>query len=215
MLSLRLKTIAEMIPETRRLIDVGCDHALLDIYLAKKYPEMQFIATDVNYNALSAAINNIKNNDLENQISTKLTDGLTDIDLNDDDYIVISGMGTKTIIHILENQLDKTNNIIIQSNNDLENLRLFMFQHNFKIANEKIVFDKKYYILIKFIKGKHNYQNEDLWLGPFVKESGNITYFNYILGYYQELIKTIPIDTDKYQAYQARIEYLNQLIEKK
>ena len=32
-LSKRLKTIAHMIPEHKNVIDVGCDHGLLDIYL--------------------------------------------------------------------------------------------------------------------------------------------------------------------------------------
>ncbi len=34
MISKRLESIASLIPNNSRVIDVGCDHALLDIYLA-------------------------------------------------------------------------------------------------------------------------------------------------------------------------------------
>ena len=49
-----------MIPADVRLIDVGCDHAYLDIYLANKYPTIECLATDVNANALSSAIKHLE-----------------------------------------------------------------------------------------------------------------------------------------------------------
>lgn len=223
MLSIRLKAIAQMIPKSAsRVIDVGCDHALLDIYLAKKYTNMKFLATDVNENALSAAIKNIETNNLQERIDTKLTDGLNGIELKKGDYIVISGMGTKTIISILEKYASKVNNIIVQSNRDLERLRSFMYKHNFYIKTEEIVLDKKYYVVIYFqkikfacFKVKPKMLPEDYWLGPFVKKSDNKAYFLYLLQYYEELLKTLPVFEKKAIEFEKRINYLKNLIEKK
>ena len=36
-LSLRLQTIADLVSKEDNVIDVGCDHALLSIYITNKY----------------------------------------------------------------------------------------------------------------------------------------------------------------------------------
>ena len=58
MLSYRLKKIASLIDPNKVVIDVGCDHGLLDIYLTL-YNKNICTASDINKNALSSAINNI------------------------------------------------------------------------------------------------------------------------------------------------------------
>ena len=47
MLSKRLNAIAEMV-DTNVLYDVGCDHALLDIYLVQTKKNIKVIAPDIN-----------------------------------------------------------------------------------------------------------------------------------------------------------------------
>lgn len=215
MVSLRIKEIGEMIPEGVRLIDVGCDHAYLDIYLANKYPNIECLATDVNANALSSAIKNIKDNNLEDRIYPILTNGLDNIEIKKNDYIVISGMGTNTIIDILKGHLPKINHIIIQSNRDLESLRKFMFQNNFKIKEEKIVFDKKYYIVIHFEIGEFVPQAIDCWLGPLIKNSKNIGYFDYLKKSYEKILQKVPNGSIRESEIISRISYLKEIIEKK
>jgi len=46
-ISRRLRTIAEFIPNGSKVIDVGCDHALLCIYLSLE-KECTSVATDIN-----------------------------------------------------------------------------------------------------------------------------------------------------------------------
>ena len=58
-ISKRLQTIADMISEGEKVIDVGCDHALLDIYLSN-YKNCLCVAADINSNALEQAKYNIK-----------------------------------------------------------------------------------------------------------------------------------------------------------
>ena len=129
-LSARLKTIADMIPNDSSIIDVGCDHGLLAIYLSL-VKNCRSLATDINAKALEGANKNIIRYKAKN-VETKLTDGLDDIVIKPDDYIIIAGMGTKTIIHILKNK-KLSDNLIIASQNHLSELRKFMFDLGYRI----------------------------------------------------------------------------------
>ena len=44
-LSKRLETIASLIPLGASVIDIGCDHALLDIYLVKRNDNIKGLLT--------------------------------------------------------------------------------------------------------------------------------------------------------------------------
>ena len=51
------------------MVDIGCDHGLLDIYLVQTNKNIKVIASDINKNALSNAIKNIKKYKLEITLS--------------------------------------------------------------------------------------------------------------------------------------------------
>ena len=59
-ISKRLASIASYVEDDASLIDIGCDHGLLDIYLYQTKKNIKIIASDVNQNALKNAIKNIK-----------------------------------------------------------------------------------------------------------------------------------------------------------
>ena len=125
-LSKRLEVISSFIEDNSRVIDIGCDHGLLSIYLVNKYKNIKVIASDINRNALDTAINNIKKEGLDSRIETRLGNGLDVVSSDEIDTIVIAGMGANTIVGILKYAPDKlvnVNNIIIQSNTDLYFLR--------------------------------------------------------------------------------------------
>ena len=89
-LSKRLEAISSLIPKNSNIIDIGCDHGLLDIYLYQKKMCNKIIASDVNENALNSAVNNIKKYHLEKSIETRLGNGLdtiTDLDNIDNELI--------------------------------------------------------------------------------------------------------------------------------
>ena len=96
----RLKNVANFVLKDSNVIDVGCDHALLCIYLASNYPNMRLIASDVREGPLKQAKANIEKYGLEDRITLKLGDGIATID-NDTNVIVISGMGGITIADII------------------------------------------------------------------------------------------------------------------
>ena len=97
-----------MIRKNSKVIDIGCDHGLLDIYLYQNKISKKVIASDINENALNNAKENIKKNNLEKNIETRLGNGLDTLKENDNvDTIIISGMGAHTVIGILKNNLHK------------------------------------------------------------------------------------------------------------
>lgn len=174
-ISRRLNCITDLIPDNSRVIDVGCDHGLLSIYLAKE-KNCTCIAADINENALNSAKLNIRKYNVSN-VETKLTDGLNDIDINENDYIVIAGMGTTTIKHILGNK-KLSNNLIISSNNQWYELRRFLISIGYIIVDEKFIVEhQKKYVIMKFIVGEKIYSNLDLKYGPILKYNSDYLIF--------------------------------------
>lgn len=171
-ISKRLEVVASFIEDNSKVIDIGCDHGLLSIYLEEKYPNIKVIASDVNKNALSSAIKNIKEAGLEDKIETRLGSGLEVVSSGEIDTIVIAGMGANTIVGMLKYSKDKlvnVNSIIIQSNTDLYFLRKNIVDTGYYIEDEILVEDKGIiYTVIKFSKGKKKYTYKELYLGPIL-----------------------------------------------
>lgn len=189
-LSKRLQAVATLVDVGKKVIDVGCDHAYLSIYLTLNNNNT-CIATDINENALAIAINNIKKYNLENKIETKLTDGLIDIKINKKDNIVICGMGTTTILNILKTNNELSNTLIISSNNNIDILRKEVVKLGFYIDTELFIIDKKKpYIIIKFKKGFRKYNLNDYIFGPILKN--NIEYRKYLIKKYKSIMKKVP-----------------------
>ncbi len=183
-LSSRLKLISEFVPLNSKVMDIGCDHGLLDIYLYQNRIVKKIIASDINFSALNNAIENIKANKLEKEIETRLSDGLENIHAEDEiDTLVIAGMGSNTIVNMLKKdikKLDKIKTIIIQSNTKLEFLRSEIVKLNYYIADEAIVEDnKKIYIVIKFIKGRRKYTKKELYFGPILLSTKSLVFQKY------------------------------------
>ena len=177
-ISKRLEAISSLVPINSNIIDIGCDHALLDIYLYQKKISNKIIASDINNNALNNAKENIEKNKLSKYIETRLGNGLDTLNKEDNiDTIVISGMGAHTIVGILKNNKYKLGNIktiIIQSNTKLEFLRKEVTKLNYLIEDEIMVEDnKKTYTIIKLIKGKKKYTKKELYFGPILLKRKN------------------------------------------
>ena len=166
-LSKRLQKIAELINEEDTVLDIGCDHALLDIYLSNKYSKTYY-ASDLRESALDMARSNIKKYSSD-KVILKCGNGLDVLDENMDiNTVVISGMGYLSIISILKNikHIKNINKLVIQSNSNSEIVRKFILKIGFYIDNETIVLDKNiYYIISSFKRGKRKYSNIDKEIG--------------------------------------------------
>ena len=188
-LSLRLKSIANLVDSNDVVADIGCDHAYLDIYLVMNNIVPKTLACDINRKALDMGINNIKKYGLEDKIATKLCDGITGIS-KDINTLIISGMGTSTIIKILSNDNVKNiNKVITQSNNDYYELRKYMVNNGFYISYEESIFDKdKYYINMVFLRGNKNYSSKELRFGTMMF---NKDYYEYLVNKYKYIYNHI------------------------
>ena len=168
MISNRLKSLVKYVDTNDKAIDIGCDHALLDIYLVKTKIVNNIIVSDVSSNALEQGINNIKKYNLEDYIDARVGNGLEVLkDTDNVDTIIISGMGTNTILEILNNKyLYNVKKLIIQSNRDYYELRRDVVKLGFVIKEEEVIDDNgKIYINIVFIRGIKNYSLEELKYG--------------------------------------------------
>lgn len=192
--SKRIKKLASLVDSNAFVIDVGCDHGLLDIYLTL-YNNNKCLACDINENALNSAKENIKKYKLD--IETKLSNGLNDIDVKEHSTCVIAGMGTSLILSILSNdKINKIDSLILQTNNDYEELRKKVLKLGFYIEDEMAFKDKKiWYIIMKFKRETKKYKKKEYILGPVLLKKNDketIEYFKYEHDKYIKILKSIP-----------------------
>lgn len=187
MKSLRLLAIASLIDKGSSVLDVGTDHAYLPIILSQNKKCKSIIASDVSSNALKIAKDNLKKYHIDD-VKLILSNGLDSIN-EEYDTIVLAGMGTSTIIKILENK-KLPNTLIISSNNDLYKLRKFMNKIKYKIKEEIVILEKnKYYDIIKYQKG-----NEKLsYFKKMYGKSNDKKYYKYLLANEKFIFKKVNL----------------------
>lgn len=160
----RIEAIYSFIDLKDRVVDVGCDQAKLGILLAKR--NQKSIASDISPKVIERASLDIRKLGLDNLIDLRVSNGLQNIKEKEADTLVLSGMGTHTILEILNNTKLKFNKIITISNNYHDILRDKMNELNYIVDKELIIKENdKYYNLIIFTKGIKKYSQKELLLG--------------------------------------------------
>lgn len=212
----RLKTIASLVDRGSNVIDVGCDHALLDIYLTR-YNSNLCIASDINFNAYNIAVHNIKKYGLENQIQVILSNGFENIPMDKNYTAIICGMGTHTILNILKTEKIKyLDTIIVQTNNDIYSIRKEISKLGYYIQQELVVKERGiYYVILKFVRGKRKYSWRQLYFGPILLDTINNEqkeYFSFQLEQNKKILNQLP---KKYYLRIIRLKYINHILKKK
>lgn len=180
----RIKIISSYINEDDKVADIGCDQALLSELLAKR--KMYSVASDIKENIVLNAKKRLENLNLDNYVNFIISDGLDNIP-NDIDTLVLSGMGTYTILKIISKSKKQYKKVITISNNNNDILRAKMLDFGYKILLEEIIYDKnKYYNLIVFIPGEYKYTKEELLFGVNHKNE-------------ELFIKKLKFDLNKYK----------------
>ena len=133
-LSKRLQLVASFIDDNSNVIDVGCDHAHLPIYLQETKKNIKVTASDVNPNPLKIAKENIKQYGLENKIKLDLKDGINNLN-KEINTVVISGMGGILISEIINNKdnLKNIKTLILSPNNEFIKVRKTLNKIGYKI----------------------------------------------------------------------------------
>ena len=136
----RLALCASMVREGTKLADIGTDHAYLPIWLARKGRISSAIAADVKPLPLRSAEQNIRRYHVEEQITTRLSDGLRALSPDEAGDIVLAGMGGELIIRLIGEAPwlkagDKR--LILQPMTSAEELRRFLEREGFAILREQ------------------------------------------------------------------------------
>ena len=196
-LSKRLELIAQYVSDDTSLVDVGCDHALLDIYLVQNRKNISAIASDINDKALKGAKKNIRTYHVDDKISIIQSNGLENVDCTGLDTIVISGMGAHTIVGILHCSLNKLRNIstlIIQSNNDLDFLRKRVTEIGYYIFDEAMVKDSGIiYTVVVFKRGHKFYSKKELFFGPILLKKNDKLFIEQCKYQLSKLLEFYPL----------------------
>jgi len=182
----RIKALAGEISEKDTVVDIGCDHGYLSIYLKQNNLCKNVYASDISENALNHARQNFKKYNVE--IENFVSDGFENIPV-EFDTAVIAGMGTSTILEILKHE--KTpNKLVLASNNHHYFLRKKINEIGYKIVDEQVVLENNhYYVILLCIKTKQKLRKSELKFGI----SNNDDYYTYLLNKNIELLKKVPL----------------------
>ncbi len=158
-LNKRLQTISAINGENEKIIDIGCDHGFLGMYLVQNRKKIKVISSDIHEGPLKKAQENLLKYHLEDKIILRLGNGLETID-DDIETVIISGMGGINIISILKdiNSYPNVKKIILSPNNLFFTVRKNISKLNFKLIKETMVWEKgKYYPVMVYEKGREKY----------------------------------------------------------
>lgn len=152
-LSERLRTVAGMVTRGNRVCDVGCDHGFVPIYLIQQGISPGVLAMDLREGPLRAAREHVSAYGLEEQIETRLSDGLHNYKAGEADTLICAGMGGGLMMRILEAEREKTDSfreLVLQPQSEIERFRRFLRERGSVILDEEMVEeDGKFYQVIR------------------------------------------------------------------
>lgn len=180
-LSKRLQTVAGFVKKDAIVADIGSDHAYLPTYLVKKGIIRRAIAGEVVKGPYESAVRNVKRENVTENITVRLANGLAAIETSDQiDTVTIAGMGGALIATILEEGKEKLANverIIAQPNIHAEAIRKWAVANEWYIVDESILKeDDKIYEIVVLEKGRKTYTEMDYLLGPFLLKEKNTVF---------------------------------------
>ncbi len=152
-LSDRLRTAAGMVTVGNKVVDVGCDHGFVSIYLVQQGISPRCLAMDVRTGPLSAAKEHVAQYGLQAYIDTRLSDGLQAYEAGEADTMLCCGMGGPLMAKILSDSHEKAqklSELILQPQSEIPEFRVFLRENGYQILEEDMVYEEgKYYFLIK------------------------------------------------------------------
>ncbi len=162
-LSVRLQAITDLV-RYLTVADIGTDHGYVPIALHKKNRITKALACDINKGPLEKAEKNIKAENAQNIIETRLGNGLVPINPKEVESIVIAGMGGILMVDILQQSpqvVDSARELILSPHSDIDLVRRKLHDMGFLIEEERIVKEEeKYYPILRAIHGQQKYQRE-------------------------------------------------------
>ena len=215
----RLKTIGDLVPLSSYPLDIGCDHALLSIYLVKEKGLSKVVASDNKSGPLKKAKENVDFYKVSDKVKLLKSEGL-DSYTKGIDTITISGMGGLNINKILDDNkkyLKNIDTLILSPNNYSLAVKRKLIKFGYHIEDEVLVKEKNIiYEILVFKKGRKYYSYKKLFLGPILMtKKDNITkeYYQNLLTTKKSLLKALPKSfRNKIRLTKKEIKYLEEML---
>ncbi len=212
----RLENIVNLVERGKSVIDIGTDHGLVPLYLAKNKISKDIIATDISAKSLKKLEDKLDKN-LENIIKTEVCDGLDGIDIKENQIAIIAGMGAITIIDILSKDIDKVRKleyVICEGNIGNEKLRKFLNENNFIIDRDFLIKDgRKHYDIIRFKNGSDRKLSlGEIYFGKFIYSKNNPLLMKRIEQIYNKNLK-FKENIEKYSKDKEGLGLINERLE--
>lgn len=177
-LSKRLEAIVKLAGTCHCVADVGTDHGYIPIYMTEHHLTEKAIAMDVNKGPLERAQRNIRAYRMEQQITTRLSDGVANLKAMEADCVIIAGMGGLLTIRILEagkEILPTVPAMILQPQSEIGQVRKFLAEHGYRITAEDMVLDEgKYYPMMRVEHGsQEKWTEQEYAFGKYLIVSDN------------------------------------------
>ncbi len=167
----RLLKIAQLIPKSQSVADIGTDHAYIPVWAISNKVSEFAIASDINKGPLDRAAQNVSEFGLLDKISLRLGAGLSTVSPGETDTIVVAGMGGILIANILsdaKNTVSSAKTLILQPMTAAKELREYLVENGFCISEEHLVAeDEKIYNIftITIDAPPRKYSERELILG--------------------------------------------------
>lgn len=215
----RLKTIGDLVPLSSYPLDIGCDHALLSIYLVKEKGFSKTVASDNKSGPLKKAKENVNFYKVSDKVKLVNAEGLNSY-TEGINTITISGMGGLNINKILDDNrkyLKNIDTLILSPNNYSLSVKRKLLKLGYHIENETLVKEKNIiYEILVFKKGRKYYSYKKLFLGPILMtKKDNITkeYYQNLLNTKKSLLKALPKSfRNKIRLTKKEIKYLEEIL---
>ena len=209
--SKRLQSIIDWI-DSDVIADIGCDHAYVAVDSILEKKAKKAYACDIAKGPLEHAKQTISAYHVENQVECILMNGIENLP-QDVEQLVIAGMGSSTIISILEEGISEGMTMLLSPHKDPQLLRKYLMESGFMILKEKIVQeDLHFYPVMKVCKGKQTLSKSEIYYGFQVLN--NEEYKNYIQYEYKKWTSILDnVPAEKQDEIAKRIEILKELIE--
>mgnify|MGYP000929332220 CR=1 FL=1 len=152
LLSKRLLKTASCAYGSRRLADIGSDHAYLAKYLLDENAITYALCVEAAAGPYNRAKRNIDAYVRSGKADVILSYGIDDVSPEDTPCVVIAGMGGNMILDILSKNTDKLRQfkrIVLQPQNAQADVRRFLHKNALEIIHEDIVHERdKFYEII-------------------------------------------------------------------
>ena len=191
-LSKRLQAVADLLCDSNSiedecvLADVGTDHGYIPIYLVQHGKCKKAYAMDVNIGPLARAKAHIEDYLLQDRIETRLSDGVSGLQVGECDAVIVAGMGGALTVKILtegEDVFRSLKTFVLQPQSELPKVRRFLLENGYRIVAEDMVLeDGKFYPMmrvtvgedgmyrpVEYLYGRHLLKDKNLVLKQFLE----------------------------------------------